>query len=193
MSHKESKNVLNFKVIFKCTLLFLSIANCKESFGQPENNYWFFGYKCGISFQTGVPTILPGSNLTATEGTAGISDSSGNLLFYTNGQKVMNKNHSEMPNGYGLFSTYTSTQAALIVKKPSSENLYYVFTSFGSSDTVGFSYSIVDMNEDNGMGDVIIKNVKLKNQISEKLTAVKHCNKVDYWVLIHDNLKVFLH
>ena len=42
------------------------------------------------------------------------------------------------------------------------------------------------MSLDNGRGDVESKNHPLVTPICEKLTAVKHCNGKDYWVITHE-------
>jgi hypothetical protein len=64
----------------------------------------------GMDFNTVPPTYLDTSaigNIVAcgsshNEGTASIADSTGQLLFYTNGKKVWNRNHEVMQNGSGL-------------------------------------------------------------------------------------------
>ncbi|MGO8056139.1 hypothetical protein, partial [Rhizobium leguminosarum] len=66
--------------------------------------------------------------MDATEGVATQSDKNGNLLFYTNGIDVWNRNHEIMPNGTGLFGSQTSTQSGIIVPQPGSDSIYYVFT-----------------------------------------------------------------
>ncbi len=49
------------------------------------------------------------------------------------------KNNNQMPNGFGIYGgSSTSTQAALIIPKPNSTNLFY----FISSDQGGTSYYI---------------------------------------------------
>lgn len=70
-----------------------------------------------------------------------------------------------MPNGFGLAGKCdnfkdSGTQPALIIPKPESNSLYYVFTTDCIEDTLkmGLRYSIVDMNMNNGNGDVSVKN-----------------------------------
>ncbi|TXI67741.1 MAG: hypothetical protein E6Q46_02540 [Flavobacterium sp.] len=72
------------------------------SFAQGEANIWYFGNKAGISFNSGVPVPLLDGQMQADEGCATLSDANGNLLFYTNGITVWNRNHQIMPNGTGL-------------------------------------------------------------------------------------------
>jgi len=95
-----------------------------------------------------------------------------------------------MPNGDSLLGNYSSTQSALIVAQPGSSRYFYVFTTddFCNDHLIyGFRYSIVDICLNNGLGDVMKekKNVKLLDTVAEKLTAVRHSNGTDYWVIVH--------
>jgi hypothetical protein len=71
--------------------------------GQVESTHWYFGDSAAIKFvDTGV-VALTESAMFSREGCATISDSSGNLLFYTTGFQVWNRDHELMPNGDSLF------------------------------------------------------------------------------------------
>src|SRR5690606_37559289 len=93
-----------------------------------EHNIWYFGTYAGLDFNSGVPVALTDGQLNTMEGSASIADSNGNLLFYTNGVSVWNKNHEIMENGTGLMGDSSSIQSALIVLKPGSNTIYYIFT-----------------------------------------------------------------
>lgn len=165
------------------------------SYSQKQGNIWYFGNHAGLNFNYSPPVVLTdGATYNApvelnSEGTAVICDSSGSLLFYTNGEKVWDKNHQVMPNGDGLLSNLSSTQAALILPQPGNNQYYYVFTTDDfdvNSLKYGFRYSVVDMCLNNETGDVTMeKNILLLDTVAEKLTAVKHENGIDYWVIIH--------
>ena len=198
------KQLLFYVFIF----LFTSV-----SFAQGEANYWYFGDYAGLNFGTTPPTALTDGELSTLEGCTTISDSGGNLLFYTDGSNIWNKNHEFMQNGTGLKGDESSTTSALIVPKPNSENIFYVFTvdephhlnaddeeETSANDGVnnGFMYSIVDMNLNNGLGGVIpeSKNTQLPTydstiplqsayKCSEKITAVKGSDCSSIWVITH--------
>ena len=155
---------------------------CQSS---PRNWNWYFGDSAAISFSSGSPVAISGSAMSAYEGSASISDATGNLLFYTSGTFVWNRNNTVMPNGSWLAGTNSSTQSALIIPKPDSSNIYYVFTSADGALSPGICYSEVDMSLNSGLGDVTVKNVQLLNPASEKLVGVRHCNGTDYWVIAH--------
>lgn len=180
----------------KCILIYFLLKSF-ISFSQLENNNWYFGNNAGLNFSTTPPTPITGS-LSALEGTASISNSSGSTLFYTNGVTVWNANHSVMLNGNGILGGSSSTQPALIVPIPQSCKRYYLFTTEDHLGSQTFRYSIVDMCLDGGLGgiDPAHKNIILANNMSEKLTSVMHSNGTDVWIITHEMssniFKVFL-
>lgn len=154
---------------------------------RPEFNNWYFGYRAGVSFATGVPEALTDGILMTAEGVATISDHDGNLLFYTDGQTIWNRMHMMMENGTGLTGHVSSTQSGVIVPVPSSDHEYYVFATGAEENNGGASYSIVDMNLAGGLGAVTSeKNIPLTARTSEKLVAGRHRNQTDYWIITHD-------
>lgn len=152
---------------------------------QPQTNNWFFTNN-GLSFASGDPMNIPGGQIIVMEGASAISDPNGNLLFYTDGITVWNKNHLIMQNGMGLAGGYgSSTQSCLIVPKSRDGKLFYIFTTDDEGGSRGFQYSEVDMSLAGGLGAVTTKNMPLVSPCSEKVTAIRHCNKKDYWVITH--------
>ena len=172
------------KTIRLILLLFLS----QVVFSQPgPNSNWYFGVQAGITFNSGSPTALTNGQLITFEGVATMSDQSGNLLFYTNGVTVWNRNHVVMTNGNGLLGDQSSTQSAVIVQKPGFNNIYYIFTSDNDVGPDGIRWSEVDMTQSAGLGSVTVnKNVSLYAPSCEKLCVVRHCNNQDIWLISHD-------
>lgn len=156
---------------------------------QLESSYWYFGINSGIDFTSGNAVAIDDGQLITGEGCATISDSFGNLLFYTDGSLIYNANHVIMPNGAGLKGNSSSTSSAIIVPLPGSSNLYYVFTvdtdDFIYRNTEGLHYSIVDMSLNNGTGDVdpLNKNINLLPITSEKLTAITNAAGNGFWII----------
>ena len=166
--------------------VFIFIALTTTLFSQKEANIWYFGHNAGLDFNSGEPIALTDGIMNTDEGCASIADSNGALLFYTDGTFIWNKNHVQMPNGYGLLGHKSSTQSGVIVPKPGSPNIYYVFTVDFTANPGGVAYSEVDMNLDGGLGDVnAIKNIQLLTPACEKITAVLHENNQDIWVIGH--------
>ncbi|MEQ1676140.1 MAG: T9SS type B sorting domain-containing protein [Chitinophagaceae bacterium] len=169
-------------------LLFLFSAAIPLCAQQKEANVWYFGRYLGIDFNSGAPVPLNDGQLNTTEGVATISDSNGGLLFYTDGISIWNKIHQVMPNGTGLFGDPSSSQSAVIVPKIGDNTRYYVFTVDQLSGPRGLNYSIVNMTLDNGKGDVELKNSPMISNVVEKVTAVRHCNNRDVWVVAHGSV-----
>ncbi len=170
-------------ILFLILLLFLSL----EIFSQKQAAIWYFGDYAGLDFNSGGPVALTNSAMYQPEGCATIADAGGNLMFYTNGMTVWNKNHQEMVNGSGLMGHPSSAQSSIIVPVPGNQNLYYIFTVDAEiSYDGGLRYSVVDMSQDNGNGAVTSdKNIFLAAPTEEKVTAVRHANGTDIWVITH--------
>ncbi len=168
-------------------LLFISTLCCNA---QKEYYNWNFGEYAGISFNTGTPVAFTGTAFNQMEGSASISDSAGNLLFYTNGMEVYTSANAQMPNGFGLMGNHSSSMNAVILKQPLSGSLYYIITVDYNHDGLalgdGLRYSIVDMSLNGGLGDVTAKNVLIRLPVYEKVAATKHANGTDYWIVIND-------
>ncbi len=179
--------------------------------GQGLNNLWLLGYDCCFpNFQPVTVDFISGSwslsnsnrtmNFSETNGV--VSDSLGNLLFYTNGAYISNSLDDTMLNGTGLnpcdftnahsLHGLTIPQAALVIPFPDHPNQYYLFHNtaddrFNTYSAFYLYYSIIDMSLDGGKGAVTQKNVILKNDslIVGRLTACKHANGRDWWLICH--------
>ncbi|MFW5662813.1 MAG: T9SS type A sorting domain-containing protein [Bacteroidota bacterium] len=171
------------RYVFAFILSFLIFS---EGFAQNYARNWYFGRQAGIRFEKdGVrPQILLDSEMRTREGCASISDNKGNLLFYSNGINVWNKNHEIMPNGHNLSGHQSTTQSALIIPKPEYPDIYLLFT-LAKEGSGGLSYSIIDMTLEGGLGDIIEKDIPLLNPATEKMAAIFHTNAKDVWLAAH--------
>lgn len=196
---------MNFNFFRTAYLCWLLTALCQlpplTASAQLENNIWHFGMGYKLDFTTGAP-VLGTSNIQVIEGAASICDGSGNLLFYSSGQTVWNKNGMVMPNGTGLlgngggiggWTPGSATQGVAIVRSIANPFQYYLFTldafeefSFGNDDG-RLRYSVVDMSLNGGLGDVVAtqKNIVLDSLQTEKMVVIKGIN-CNYWLLTHD-------
>ncbi len=152
-------------------------------------NHWYFGNKAALDFTSGSPVAESGSSMRAFEACASVSKKNGDLLFYTNGKNIWNRNHTVMPNG-GSLKGDTSSAQSLIVRDYKLKNIYYVFTlgsHLTSGATGGAWYSIVDMSLDGGLGDIVSgkKNIPLLGQSTEGITAARREDGKAAWIIIH--------
>lgn len=178
-------------------ILLLSFLPWGHVLAQKEGAIWYFGENAGLDFNRHFPEPLTDGEISTREGVATICDSTGRLLFYTDGMTVWNRNHEPMSNGTGLHGHTSATQSSIVVPRPGSSDptQYYIFTvdEVGTSDNPGkgLKYSIVDMLRNVRLGDVVQKNVPLLANSTEKITAVKHRDNESYWIIAHgweDNL-----
>ncbi len=119
------------------------VTNCNPI--QNSESTWYFSKSNGLSFNTGVPienNSIPASN-TFGEACAIQSNTSGDVLFYTNSEQVWNSSHQLINTGNLLQGHQSSKNGAVIVPNPANINQYYIFTSTESGGQKGFRYSIV--------------------------------------------------
>lgn len=128
------------------------------------------------------------------------SDSAGNLLLYTNGIRIFNKNRQLMEGGdtinpgqvwknseaYGYVTLYPVVALPL----PGSDGIHYLFHSdvvnggnVSFSYTKHFYYTIIDLNANGGLGKVLAKNQVLMDGEIMFPAFVKHGNGRDWWIM----------
>ncbi|MFC2100235.1 gliding motility-associated C-terminal domain-containing protein [Bacteroidota bacterium] len=168
-------------------VFFLLQLVCIYTVGQNNlSNIWYFGQNAGITFNNNNNAIaITNSNMNTPEGCAVRTEPMGNLLFYTNGNFIWDKDHNIMPNGSGLNGNPSATQSVVIVPKPDQTDTNYVFTIDKEGGPKGLQYSLVQMNLGLAVGAVIEKNIPLLSPVAEKMIAVQHCNRRDQWVIVH--------
>lgn len=175
------------------------VSNSYSQQAKAWNN-WHFGWFASMTFNTGVPVETLGSAMISIEGCTSHSDDTGQLLFYTNGGKgdsgfpppgaVWNRNHQIMPNGNLLYAAgcSSSPQSSLVIPKAGSTTHYYLYTMGCVAAFNGLRESIIDMSLDNGLGDLtqVGTQISTSTDLSEGLTATKHANGTDYWIITHN-------
>jgi hypothetical protein len=181
-----------------------------HSLAQKQDYVWLFGKNSQtnvdfagsvIDFNSQPPDIFHEfRHMRFNVTNSSICDSSGNLLFYTNGITIYNKEHEIMENGDSLnpgahantqhVNGYILEQGTLALTHPGSDSLYYLFHIDKIISSPFYSkhlyYSLIDMSQNNGVGRVVEKNIEaLESQFElGKLTATKHANGIDWWLLI---------
>jgi gliding motility-associated-like protein len=160
--------------------LFLSVV----SYSQKHNYNWYFGRNAAIRFDGAPPfPTVEFDNKMQTRASVSVSDSAtGELLFYSDGRKVWDKNHQVMPNGDNI--TTAPVQGAIAVPNPANKNQYYIFTV---EINRMLEYTLIDMSLNGGLGDVISKNTPIATNTAQTLTAVKHQFENAYWLITHSN------
>ncbi len=169
----------------KSFLITLILGHCIFAYSQKEGSNWYFGYQAGLTFNSGNPVALSKSPMNADGGSASISTNKGRLLFYSDGYHVWDSTHTVLSNTIRGLGGH---QTVVIVPRPDSSHLYYIFTvgspTSASLDTGSF-YSEINLKLRSGLGDFIPGkvNIPLVAPSCGKLTAVRHANRKDYWVI----------
>lgn len=145
------------------------------------------GRDVGIDFNSCSPALITGNN-SGKEGCSSISDSNGQLLFYTNSDTVWNKMHVTMTNGSLVPSSNGSLSQVIIIPKPASSSIYYVVTTMLQAlGNFSMQYHTIDMSLNGGLGAVINKNNILTSlTITEQVSATYHSNGTDIWLMTHE-------
>lgn len=139
---------------------------------------------------------------------AGICDSAGQLLLYTNGFALANREHQIVENGdtlmidaqaFAAFGLPELPAGALILPNPLNNGIYYLFheeIQLGYNWVAhGLDYrpqriylTTIDMNANGGLGKVIEKNKVITYDSllldDGKILAVRHANGRDWWVTV---------
>ena len=173
--------------IMRLFALLVSIALNPLVQAQSHGMIWQFGYDVGIDFHACQPDVITGGN-DGFEGCSAVSGPSGDLLFYTNGQKVWNRDHAQMPNGVLPIANSGSLSQVIIVQQPASANVFHIVTTTVQGTAAGHLRShIVDMSAAGGYGDVVSAGNPLfpGGVSSEHVAATRHANGTDVWILAH--------
>jgi hypothetical protein len=162
---------------------------------------WYFGNSVrGIRFSRSDNSASLLTNQATPFGTGGSSvgtdPTNANLLFYTDGARVFDVTHTQMPNGFGLNALTTANQPVAISQIPGVPSQYYIFTNTASFTTGGtISVTTVDMSASGNdvfpeprIGNVTTKNVAIGlTGRSEGMITVPHANGTDFWLITHEN------
>jgi hypothetical protein len=160
-----------------------------KSFGQWGNIWINNGCNFQMDFNSGPPIITMPTNSSSQEANSTICDNNGQLLIYSNSLNVYDRNLNLMLNGDSIGGNISSSQGVVVLPKPGSVNEYYLFT-IDQNPSAGFTnnglmWSLLDLTLNAGLGEVVTKRNHLLDSCYEKITATRHCNGNDWWVVVH--------
>lgn len=202
---------LNYKILLALMAIALLFSS---SYGQHENDTWAFGQNKWVINANGFTNSQLGYYNKYV--TASISDkNTGQLLFYSNGISIFDRNGNLMQNGNNLQGDpnndpnlqafYDSAafcggnmtyQGVMILPKPNSNNHYYVFSNVNSNyidcpyngnnyRDFGLRYAEIDMTS--GLGNVISKNNIISTTPTTGLTSAASNNGTFFWLITSKN------
>jgi gliding motility-associated-like protein len=186
------------KLLFIVFLVFISSFLHAQNNGG-RGNWWYFGDSLSMNFNGLVPNQSNVSSLRTANSAISMSNKQGDLLFYGNHRFIYDSTHQVMQNGvlfnYTNFPPTTDfldgNMGALVLPMPCNSNLYYHFyiSPNNNQTTLPFTnsllYSVIDMSLNNGLGGVVAtqKNVFVDDSLYHFITATKHANNRDYWIM----------
>ncbi len=150
---------------------------------NPISNFWYFGALAGIDFNQAPPQAVLDSNMDTPEGTATVSDANGDLIMYTNGSTVFDKDHNIMTNGTNIGGDALATQSSIIVQFPNDDTYLYIFTTeeIYGTNTFNLNYAVVDIKQN----AVIQKGLQLFANSTERVTAFGSGGNF-VWLIAHE-------
>jgi hypothetical protein len=191
--------------------LILNICFKAPCFSQKYDNIWLLGKRGVNPFPDIGNTFLqfPLDTSTFQKDPMGRADTDftniaicneeGALQFYTDGLFLYNKLHQKMAGTdsltHGKLAYFDTPQKIVVLPKPNHKSKYIIFHECAqtlSLPNVLYVYSLdlrmteVDMLQNEGIGKINIKEKKIIEDTLAigHLTAVKHANGRDWWVLI---------
>lgn len=153
-----------------------------------HGNVWALGYKRGIDFNVNPPRLIRTGIMDDTTSwneavtSVSYSDCEGKLLVYGSSRQLWNKNHKTLKNGFfGLANKLTS---CLLLPKPENPRfLYFLYHESGRNcREEELKFAIIDLNGDNGLGEVVVKDQFLDIG-NGHLTYARHSNGRDIWII----------
>ena len=143
-------------------------------------NIWYFGDNAGIDFNPPGPTALNDGAMIAEEGCTAISNTNGEIIFYTNGSSVYDVNHNEIAMGLG--GETSASQSVIAVPVPNDETLWYLFTNeeVHGDNSYLTMYSIFDIKLNGGTGGILKSQDTLFTKSTERITSNNN------WVILHE-------
>jgi len=192
-------------------VLFIAVwGDC--AFAQKEDHNWLLGgsissvdssyYKaCRLDFEGEELDIhFIHKNLPFIRTNAVLSDSAGELLCYSNGENLYNRNFEVMENGDNFYPNsdyvqgFPAIQGFMLLPLPgSAKKVVHIYGDIKTlilpdENNLGYirlKYAIADLGQNNGLGKVIQRDdiAGIDTLIVGQLTATRHGNGRDWWVM----------
>ena len=172
-------------------LIFILLVECLGTEGNAqcltghEQDQWYIQGQGILDFNESPPKTIYQTQFWSYELSTGWCSANGELLLYTNGAHIYNRNQTILPKGKIFIANASSTTHGLILPRPGSDSLFDVFIpeSYDSHDSLKTLWHIlVDLSLDGGLGDVVSVQPLYKGT-SERVAAIHQCNGQDWWLV----------
>lgn len=193
------QNLKSSLTIFGFYLISLAVS-------AQRNAIWVFGDHASWDFNSGAPQVFDSTAIKIIDTTAvygsSICDTSGLLLFYTDGFKVWNRKHVEIPK-YQYRWPWTDYVVSLICPYLDNDSLFYIFGVSKTSYSNRLQAITINAKANHENGAIVYPVYPvdstnyyevLMNDASMFVAGTHHCNKEDIWIVGHsgNQLQSFL-
>lgn len=175
----------------KILILLLFVSSL--SFSKNEGNIWYFGANCGLDFNNAEVRVLNGSKLNSKEACATFCDEKGEVILYSDGVSLWNKNHNRINDNLLMKGNQSATQGVLIVPsnvRNSGKQIFYIYTAINLNKSQGLNKYTIEYDNSNPDNSKIINEEHIADNISEKLIAFPFINSnglADYVIAFQSN------
>jgi hypothetical protein len=190
---------IHFSQMIKGYFLFLALVFFSVTIqAQKRNNIWAFGDSVGLNFNTNHVSVFKSKSKgdTIPYYISSICAKNGDLLFYTDGLTVWNRDNIVLPK-YKNWWPWQGNVMPLITPYPSADSLYYIFgiddDAVHWQNAFKLQYFSIKMYKPGDVEEVVYpKPVSmtsfyrtLLDNTSHVLAGTGHCNQKDTWITTH--------
>ena len=185
----------------------IAVTSCTLDPKKLNRSNWLFGDSCSVSFASGTPVpnalIKQHQTMSCAEMSVSMSDSLGNLLFYSDGVDLWDNVHAKI-NTLPLFGwdltplgstrAGTSVTGFMAFPLPKQANKYALICTPPNEIRLGAQSSLAKISC--VIYDAVAKTISPYQSLSsplvngtnstflaEDICIVPHCNGVDYWII----------
>lgn len=186
--------------LYLLIILVQLFAHCSGCFAQAGQ--WAFSPNSGLDFNVSPASRINTGAYSYDGYSSGVCDCNGKLLLYGENY-LLNKYHQfildttkSYPHYY--YVSMTDGTAGLLIKVPQKKDLIYLLKTGafnGNEKLFGLTYTLLDLSYFNDSGGVVQNQKRIlfngpDNGASRIITAAKHANGVDFWIIaeINDSL-----
>lgn len=201
----KTHSLHNYSLIRKLRLsLFVVLFTLftTSSFSQAYKNNWYFGDLNALNFSSSFPVPVTGSQIMGFNHSTTMSDDFGNLLFYSDSKTIWNANNVPIPLVGGFLEGSDNSNQGVSFKNPANQNQYYYFyinpMTAPELKLGQLFYSIIDASTPlvtiTPFEDIQVNCLGCNgDEFAEAITAIPHCNGIDYWVIVHGSFELVVY
>ncbi|CAN5627172.1 hypothetical protein BH11BAC2_BH11BAC2_05280 [soil metagenome] len=170
--------------ILKSVLIPVFCLFFSGTIAQQIRERWSFGNHASLQFDQRSSPLSSPNNMRSIFGTSTISDCSGNLLYYSNGDTIFDDAQQMIQNGDLSVLGIANSSECIFIPFPGYPLHCFLFYLQEKADSIQLKYALIDRTS--GIAIVTSKNNLLQKNRCNKLTATLQQNGSDFWLLTHE-------